>query len=377
MTNCQKTMTYVLADSLLKTGATFGYSKSQLENLEQSMKQYLIDCQKCNREASNDAACHSTATEKLNRNMPYNKGSIYPWRNYDWDYSNFINNQYSTLATGATKSGSISAMVKNLGAMRKLVGAYIQDPNPSSSSIAGGNRQIDDYPYYECTDNVFDLNGQLLASPGDTRRCRIRHEIKYGDKEKAPFEDDIFKDPDRIRGERSSSYYVRIGSCPRPDIKTEEECVKRGYTWTASTIEKLFDSSAGACSQPRYAYIDNAPGYKIGGARLQGLVPSIAKDFLALTPDKIINVALGNSVENNFELQQCPEISDEPPKPIPVPTAPNENTSKAQSFLSKLNPLAKTTSTEGFKNKCWMDSIDFNTATGMAILVIILLLLIR
>lgn len=311
MTDCRKTFTYTMAKAFKDNfgesdnANMFSYTNTEMEKLNKAMDLYLTDCQRCNSEVQNSSECQEAASNKLSRAMPYAYKNIYPWRNYDWNYSNYIDNNYSTLSTGATKEGSIDAMRRNFAAFRKVVGAYIEDPNPSPLSNAGGTTKNDDYPYYECTDNIKDMNGFVLNTPTQTRNCRIIHNIKYGKSENPPTTDEFLKGNDKITGERASSYYVRVGNCPRPDIKTQKDCEGKGYVWNLPE-----EDSSGSCSQPRYAYMDNTPGFKIGGKRIQGLVPSIAKDFLSLTPDKIMAVAMGSNIDGVFQLQPCPVVEE-------------------------------------------------------------------
>lgn len=305
--DCKKTITYGMVKAFKETlekkelSGILDYSDTEIKKLDEAMKRYETDCNVCKNSASNDAECQNAASTKLQRALPFAYKNVYPWRNYDWNYSNFIDNNYSTLSTGATKEGSLSAMSKNFVAFRKIVGAFLEDANPNEKSVAGGKTKNDDYPYYECTDGIRDLNGQLLNTPVSTRKCRITQEIKYGTPEQAPTVDDFLKGEDKIKGERASSYYVKVGNCPRPDIKNQNVCETKGYMWTPM-------EDGGTCSQPRYAYINNTPGYTIGGKAWKGLVPSIAKDFLSLTPDKLISVANGENIEGVYELQQCPIV---------------------------------------------------------------------
>jgi hypothetical protein len=67
--------------------------------------------------------------------MPDKKGDVYPFRNYEWSYSNYVNNNYSASATGSSER---NGLFRNMGIFMRLVGGFISDPNPADNSIAGG-----------------------------------------------------------------------------------------------------------------------------------------------------------------------------------------------------------------------------------------------
>ena len=69
------------------------------------------------------------------------------------------------------------------------------------------------------------------------------------------------------------------------------------------------DTKSGTYSQPRYASINNKPGFTLAGISMEGLIPALANDFMALTPDKIFAALQGESVQNLFSVQPCPKVS--------------------------------------------------------------------
>ena len=79
-----------------------------------------------------------------------------------------------------------------------------------------------------------------------------------------------------------------------------DKVLKKISKTPASTLE------SGVCNQPRYAYLNNTPKTFTNGSKAKGLVPSIANDIMALTPDKILAVATGSSFSDSFVMQQCP-----------------------------------------------------------------------
>jgi len=271
-----------------------------IDIITKSLEIYNKDCSTCKGETNSDAQCLKVALTKLYRQMPFNKHSIYPWSNYDWDYSNFIDNNYSAAATGSTTSGSWYSLYKNMDIFFKLFQAYVAESNPSKKSKAGGNNKYSD----------------------NWKSCKVLHKIKTTNKDGAPYKSKFFNK--KLDGEYSSSYFVKVGTCPRPDIKDIHKCIKGGYTWIKNPIDTALAKLSGgipdgSCHQGRYMFINNQPGLKIktlsmGGTpsvnlgTMKGFVPSLANDVLSLTPDKLYNAFTGKNVKGHMILQKCPTI---------------------------------------------------------------------
>ncbi|NBP59243.1 hypothetical protein EBU71_22350, partial [bacterium] len=219
----------------------------------------------------------------LYRQLPIIRNSVYPWINYDYNYSNYIDNNYSAQATGSSTSGS--NMLKNVTLFLTYIEAYLTTANPNSKTIPGSIDKNSDYPIYGCTG----INSNACKA---TRSLQTIKQLP-------PYSDPFFDK--NLSGENSSSYYIRVGTCPRPDISNETDCIKKEYEYVGKK-----------CYQPRYAYISNTPGLQIKGKTfgLNGLLPSITNDLLSFTPNKLIDVYEGRDVEGYFELQPCPKISD-------------------------------------------------------------------
>ena len=291
--------------------------RRELKLLKQGLDNYLIDCRICKR-GNNDLNCLKQASLKLQRQLPFIRDSIYPWKNYDWDYGNFIDNNFSARATGSSSSGS--AYMSNIWIWLKFLDAYITAANPNFASVAGGRNINSDYPIYGCLGNA-------------SRGCNAWHSVKTRTKQQAPYRDPFFYK--QLNGEASSSYFARVGECPRPDIKDAETCVKKGFNWKEDMIDKALDKIAGksagnsgSCSQPRYIYLNNKPGLeirtlgtpKVKGlpsipsvklGKLKGFVPSLANDLLALTPDKLLKAFSGKDVPGHMIVQNCPKVKVE------------------------------------------------------------------
>ena len=233
------------------------------------IKRYIEDCKIC----SNDANCLAEARTNLSRDK-----TTYPWPNYDWDYSNYVDNNYSAEATGSDPEEGV---FNNLKAGLKVAKGYIIDPNPGERSVPSGNTMNDrngDFPVYGCKGS---------RSIGCEKWWKVK---KNGDLGK-PYNDKFFDKYDK-RGVSSSSYYFKVGICNRDDIIDENECKKRGYNWVD-----------GNCFQDRYAYMDNRGGIK----PLRGLIPSMTTDMLAFNPLFIAGTFIGEDTPY-MKIQKCPKV---------------------------------------------------------------------
>jgi len=249
-------------------------TKTDIIMLNKALTQYKLDCVNC----KNDSECLDIADIKLIRQFPFIRDSIYPWKNYDWSYSNFVNNNYSAKATGSSKRGS--KIGNNIDIFFNLFDAYFKSPNPSNSSVAGVKSKTSDYPVYGCN--------------GDRAICSNRHKIKYGQKQTMPYDNDFFK-KNLLSGEYSSSYFQKVGFCDRPDIKNRYKCDKNKFVWINDPADEG-QIPTGNCYQPKYVYIDNTPGLStqptldapfpvgkkviITHPKLKGLSGTIVKKFV-------------------------------------------------------------------------------------------------
>jgi len=292
-------------------------SSTEISNIGKALDIYNKDCMLCTNNG-NEYDCFKIAEKKLMRSMPFLSKNIYPWKNYDWDYGNFIDNNYSVMSTGATKNGSISSMFKNMKAFVKLTNGYLFNPNPGNNSYAGKMAKDGDVSYYECKGQTIDSSGNIKYNPRMAEACRIKNKVKYSNPLPKPTTDEFLKRYPTT-GDHSSSYYIKIGSCPRPDIKSSSKCEKQGYDWTKNILDNAMSSlssssrtetNSGSCSQPRYAYINNKPGFSYGGVEFQGLIPALTNDLMALSPDKILAALEGKNIQDLFAIQQCPNVSE-------------------------------------------------------------------
>lgn len=269
-------------------------SKKDLNKTKKALETYKKDYKTCMNEAGGDYKCMEEVNKKLTRSIPMFESGIYPWKNYDWNYGNHVENNYAPKYTGANSSPTISQAHKNANAFIKIIDGIISDPIPNVNSVAGEyNRNSDAPPLDECD--------------GDYR-CKTTHKIKRSYKQKKPTDDKFLSK--NVKGENSSSFYFKIGTCPRKDIKLQSKCEKKGYTWTPNIIDKAMgnNSNTGTCNQPRYAYIDNSPKAFFNGSKMKGLLPSVMGDLTSLTPDKLLGSFMGMSSGDSMSIQPCSKI---------------------------------------------------------------------
>lgn len=314
-------------------------SVNDLEKTKKALDIYISECSRCATQGDNDYLCHRNAKINLTRRLPMISKGVYPWKNYDWNYSNYIDNNYHPDYTGATREGTIKGLYKNANAIVKLINGLIADPIPNQYSKASSPSWDSDYP-------------SIKSCTG--RGCKTAQAVKMGFKQKKPYNHPFLNN--NTKGINSSSYYYQFGTCPRHDIKTMDACEKKGFTWipdvTMNTLNKSLDfmdglndiademegkknisknkkirsNTAGFCHQPRYGYIDNTAKPFMDGSKLKGLVPALANDLLSLTPDKMLGAMMGAS-NNSLVLQQCPDTRKY------IENFTNENTNQSSFYI--------------------------------------------
>lgn len=271
-----------------------------------ALRLYLQECSTCARHAENDHECISAAVENLYRRIPIFSKNVYPWKNYDWNYSNYISNNYNPEQTGANIQPTIRGLYNNVKALNKIFNGLTTDSIPNNNSQAGKFSRNSDYPLFkDCSDS----------------RCKTTQRIKNALSEsikRPPTKDKFLKK--KLNGEYSSSYFVKIGSCSRPDLNNQNKCEQRGYSWVPNVIDNVMNklsrkknvvmNSSGSCHQPRYLFIDNSPKSFLNGSKMKGILPSLANDISSLSPDKFLAASMGNSMTGNFEIQQCPSSKE-------------------------------------------------------------------
>ena len=106
----------------------------EIDNLYDQFKSDYSQCCDVNSKYRNN--CKSTVKQSYYRRLPGISTLVYPWKNYDFNYSNVLNKEISMDAIGASSSGSIKGMEKNIGAATDIYKAAFFNPIPKKGSKA-------------------------------------------------------------------------------------------------------------------------------------------------------------------------------------------------------------------------------------------------
>lgn len=266
-------------------------------NGENLLKQYQLEKQICREHGGEQQyKCQEKIDEKYNRLIPPIKDMIYPWSNYDWDYSAFVDNTYNTDAVGMSDAGGEwingwkATLIENPRGMMRIAKGYISDPNPDPKSAPGAIYSENDGKKYTDTSDCFNIQngdgvvikdgeyagkyGLLLAistTPnaselsgfifvedveqyvnlnypsqfgprpengfefGQYIACLVLNNIKEGYRKQAPPYKDSFFTSQELSGDSSSSYFIKTGTNPRDDL-SEEECISNNFSWIPKAV---------------------------------------------------------------------------------------------------------------------------------------------
>ena len=230
--------------------------------------------------------CVGLAKERYTRSTANFKDLIYPWKNFDWDYTRFIDNNYNADATGATSDPTYEALIKNTGAMFKIAKGYITDPNPSNNARAADT----------------DLTICSKVPEIDRRSCEVMNRIRQSYKNQL---NPANLNKNNLDGLNASSFYYQWGTCPTKD--NADECKRKGRQWVD-----------GKCYRPRYHFIKNRPGIdwtniddnsftqianKFGGL-IQGNLPSVVGDVVGIFPTQL-GAVWSQKTQGDYIAEKC------------------------------------------------------------------------
>jgi hypothetical protein len=265
------------------------YCKTQNTPECNELRNNINDCRSAGGQTMFD--CVKEAEQKYIRSTDLFKDLVYPWKNFDWDYTRFIDNNYNARATGATSQGSIQALFANTGAMVKLAKGFIIDPNPNNNSSAANSDLA-------LCDRVPAVN---------RRSCEVINRIKRSYiNQPVPENNNSFFNK-QLNGKKSSSFFYKWGTCKTKD--NEINCKNKKHQW-----------SNNVCYKPRFHFIKNEPGMdftklsdnvftqlanQLSGS-IQGNIPSTINDVLSFSPTQISSV-YEQKPYGDYEPEPCPD----------------------------------------------------------------------
>jgi hypothetical protein len=237
---------------------------------------------------------------------------VYPWINLQWDYQQYIKNNYNPVNLGIDRSGNAEALVTNIGILIKQLNSLLMDPNPADSSRAGVSDQpMSNNPF---KDVYLNLKGQIIQLKQDpvanaSKINILKEAVAMMEKNRqitakefglginleasyqsAPYNDPYFNKP--TDGKASSSYFVQTGFCKTKDNETD--CKTKKLNWLGDV-----------CYKDKYMYLDNTPGLKLGYVEnMNGLIPSLLNEATQLNPNAFTGILQGYSVPG-VDIQQC------------------------------------------------------------------------
>ena len=287
-----------MSDKIDSVNKNMDTSLNQNTEYLQELQAMFSEIKECYVDGPYGIQCAAAITDKYIRRLSFMKDLIYPWRNYDWDYTEYVKKNYNTQLLKVSGDGTMTAIVNDVDAILKLIEGLLYDANPDNASSASNPASSKN-----------DLVNCYRQAGGVS--CRILNAARITNlTQKMPYNDDFFKK--HLDGQYSSSYFVKVGMCPTK-ITDQATCEGKNFTWIPNPLYELPsmlrgpDTKAGSCYKGKYTFMDNKPGYPIGNIKdLNGLIPSLANDMVDLSPDKIMAAALGIGVQG-MDSQKCTE----------------------------------------------------------------------
>jgi len=243
-----------------------------------------------------DATLQKKHIGKLLKTRVKNKDwkNIYPINNHDFDYKEYVLNNYNPFKLGITNTPDMDGLINSTIKTGSYVNKMLQDPMPDMSTKSGRS----------------DVN----TSSKPVRLYMTKIKDKYSE---MPLPYPSFKKdyPEKLyptKGEASSSYFVNVGSC-KSKIDNKKQCISSGFKWVNNSlgsldknIKKFFSTTKnrtnketqpkknpqGICYRPKFIYVDNTAKGSLG---LKGLAPSTNYDIMSITPDKLLPILGGYS----------------------------------------------------------------------------------
>lgn len=205
----------------------------------------------------------------------------YPFESYNFDFRGELDTQFNPDKFKIKPKGTIQQLVRNVDGVQELVRAMVMEPVPNNDTKAG----------------ISDLGRVPKQDRARVAAAKAKAALKA-----EPY-NGFFKDyPDAKEvasgsGQTAANVYMPVGECPT-GLKDKQICIAKGLKWDGNE-----------CKKPQYALVRNDIREGIPG--LTGILSSIVDDVSEFSPDVVLGVLQGQSVNDGATLQ-CPplEVSD-------------------------------------------------------------------
>ena len=176
---------------------------------------------------------------------------VYPWNNFDWDYTSYVDKNYNSDITGASTKPTMKGLEDNMKALGKIGSGFIFDPNPGIGRKKGG--PIKAYSNIPSRDDCNSLRGQIksmciknvdrmkskgyrvpIAGRDDKEDCdgnatceKIKSiQMEYRNAT-PPTDSPMFKNKKAfpLEGKGASSYFVNLGFCKKDACVSDRLCL--------------------------------------------------------------------------------------------------------------------------------------------------------
>lgn len=271
-------------------------------------QQYVRYVNKFADDAIKESVANTKTTERKQfsqRLLSEEHKRIFPLVNHDFNYQTYARRNYNPYHLGITTEPTTSNFNDATSRLGKFGLALSSDPFPGNEARAGVHDIIPEDSELVSIKQTYQKLNETLPYP--------------------TFRQDYPEQYFPTTGKHASSYFLRTGTCPTR-IRTEEECLRKGYEWTPSSNkgtravsgfltpkptdpnqpnppptstapeDKVEESPKGACAKPRFSYIDNSSKGSYGSA---GLVPAMMNDIMNLSPTNLLGVLAGYTVEGS------------------------------------------------------------------------------
>jgi hypothetical protein len=210
---------------------------------------------------------------------------VYPWNNYDFNLNTLISNQYDPQKLGFSNKPYLDTFIKDMNQLPKYPKLIAEGPLLTSSTKPG----ISD------------------ATPKDTVKKKYQSW-----KEPYPGFSKEYPQYFPLTGERSDSYFVKVGYCPVKSKTNEKDCQNSGFQWFSSTPsipQGFFQNTvptpnSGKCYKPRYMYINNQSKPLMG---MRGPITNIINDVKDLNPMHLFTI-FSKGKSDNKDMNPLPCI---------------------------------------------------------------------